>query len=162
MQSPTQLYQAPCPPPLAMRWSEPCGGYGSLWWSRRFLRSMCSALMATCIMLYISPTLGAVVLGVVPVLVCTAAAYGAFVRRLSKRVMDALAKATESAEESLGNIRTVRAFSKELSEIEKYQRSVHDAFKLGTTVRMSNCRSPSRTIRYAALYVLLRTRTDEA
>ena len=92
--------------------------------------------MATCIMLYISPTLGAVVLGVVPVLVCTAAAYGAFVRRLSKRVMDALAKATESAEESLGNIRTVRAFSKELSEIAKYQRSVYtyDAFKLGRTV----------------------------
>ena len=57
-----------------------------------------------------------------------------FVRRLSKRVMDALAKATESAEESLGNLRTVRAFSKELSEIYKYQRSVYDAFKLGRTV----------------------------
>ena len=59
---------------------------------------------------------------------------GMFVRRLSKRVMDALAKATESAEESLGNLRTVRAFSKELSEIYKYQRSVYDAFKLGRTV----------------------------
>eukprot|EP01043_Picozoa_sp_COSAG02_P068482 COSAG02_NODE_11390_length_1733_cov_1.320685_2_plen_76_part_00 len=49
--------------------------------------------------------------------------------------MDALAKATESAEESLGNLRTVRAFSKELSEIYRYQRSVYDAFKLGRTVR---------------------------
>lgn len=55
-------------------------------------------------------------------------------RKLSKRVTDALAKATESAEESLGNLRTVRAFSKELSEIYKYQRSVYDAFKLGRTV----------------------------
>lgn len=61
---------------------------------------------------------------------------GTFVRRLSKRVMDALAKATESAEESLGNLRTVRAFSKELSEIYRYQRSVYDAFKLGRTVRL--------------------------
>ena len=64
--------------------------------------------------------------------------YGAFVRRLSKRVMDALAKATESAEESLGNLRTVRAFSKELSEIDKYQRSVYDAFKLGRTMAIAS------------------------
>jgi ATP-binding cassette subfamily B (MDR/TAP) protein 10 len=99
-----------------------------------FLRSLTSAVMATCIMLYISPTLGGVVLGIVPVLVCTAATYGAFVRKLSKRVMDALAKATESAEESLGNIRTVRAFSKEWSEIHKYLlRGIHmssNSFKL--------------------------------
>lgn len=41
----------------------------------RFLRSICSAVMATCIMLYISPTLAAVVLGIVPVLICIAGAY---------------------------------------------------------------------------------------
>ena len=103
-----------------------------------FLRSITSAVMATCIMLYISPTLGGVVLGIVPVLICTAATYGSFVRRLSKRVQDALAKATESAEESLSNIRTVRAFSKEWSEIHKYQRSVYDAFKLGRTMAIAS------------------------
>ena len=50
-----------------------------------------------------------------------ASVYGRFVRRLSKRVQDALAKATEVAEESLGNLRTVRAFSKERHEINQYQ-----------------------------------------
>eukprot|EP01050_Picozoa_sp_SAG11_P017785 SAG11_NODE_2604_length_3179_cov_2.347078_3_plen_395_part_00 len=102
-----------------------------------FLRSLASAFLAMGLMLTISAKLTLAVLMVVPLLVCGAATYGRFVRRLSKQVQDALAEATESAEESLGNLYTVRAFSKERYEIGNYSRSVHNAYSLGRTMALA-------------------------
>ena len=52
-------------------------------------------------------------------------------RDLSKNYQDSLAKASETAEEALGNIRTVRSFSKERFEVLKYRHRVKDSFEQG-------------------------------
>ena len=103
-----------------------------------FLRASASAVMATMLMFTISWKLSLAVLCIIPFLICGTAVYGRFVQRLSKRVQDALAKATETAEQSLGNLRTVRAFSKEGYEIGTYTRSVYNAFKLGRAMAVAS------------------------
>ena len=71
-----------------------------------------------------SPQLALVSLTVVP----PVAAYGVFmgrkVRTTSRQVQDALASSTQVAEEKISNIRTVRTFAKEDTEIERYGREM--------------------------------------
>merc|ERR1719450_1569420 len=71
-----------------------------------------------------SPQLALVSLTVVP----PVAAYGVFmgrkVRTTSRQVQDALASSTHVAEEKISNIRTVRTFAKEDTEIERYGREL--------------------------------------
>ncbi|XP_039706276.1 ATP-binding cassette sub-family B member 10, mitochondrial [Pteropus medius] len=55
---------------------------------------------------------------------------GRYLRTLSKRTQDSLAQATQLAEERIGNIRTVRAFGKEMAEVETYTRKVDDVMQL--------------------------------
>lgn len=67
----------------------------------------------------------------VPVVVIGAVAYGLFLKRLAKKTQDALARASEVAEETLSNIRTVRSFSKETYETERYAVEVDESYRLG-------------------------------
>ena len=53
--------------------------------------------------------------------------YGSFLRRLSKHAKQVENEASEIAGESLSNIRTVRAFSAEDRELEKYTRATEEA-----------------------------------
>ena len=61
---------------------------------------------------------------------CTAAAS----RRLSKATQDALASATETAEESISHIRTVRSFSREALQAALYSEKIHTTFLLGRKI----------------------------
>src|SRR5262249_43006936 len=53
------------------------------------------------------------------------------VRKLSRKTQDALAAASEVAEESIANVRTVRSFARESEEAVRYAGRVQDAFALG-------------------------------
>jgi ATP-binding cassette, subfamily B, bacterial MsbA len=55
--------------------------------------------------------LSLVMLAVVPVLVGVTRVYGLFIRRFSKMYQDALAGASEVAQETLSNVRTVHSFA---------------------------------------------------
>lgn len=79
-------------------------------------------------LLYTSPGLTAVMLGVVPPVALGAVAYGRRVRKLSREAQDALARANEVAEETLAGIRTVRAFAAEKAESARYSKAVWDSF----------------------------------
>lgn len=81
-------------------------------------------------MLITSPLLTAVAMAVVPVVAIGAAIYGRIVRALSTRVQDALADATEIAEETLAGVRTVRAFAREDVAIGRYRAAVQRSFRL--------------------------------
>ncbi|XP_033924353.1 mitochondrial potassium channel ATP-binding subunit [Melopsittacus undulatus] len=61
----------------------------------------------------LSPKLTGLLLVALPVLVGTGALIGAFLRSLSRRAQEQVAKATGVADEALGNVRTVRAFAME-------------------------------------------------
>ncbi|XP_053322035.1 mitochondrial potassium channel ATP-binding subunit [Spea bombifrons] len=73
---------------------------------------------------YISPKLTGMLIVVMPVLVGAGALIGSFLRRLSRRAQEQVARATGMADEALGNVRTVRAFSMERREVELYSAEV--------------------------------------
>ena len=67
---------------------------------------------------------------VLPVVLVVAIGYGRRVRRLSRKVQDAIADSTSVAEESIGGIRTVRSFGREPREQIRYGQSVEESFRL--------------------------------
>jgi len=78
---------------------------------------------------FISWKLTLVMIAVVPLIAISTMYYGRFVRRMSKGLQDALAKSTEVAEEAISNVRTVRSFSRELFEHDRYGEKVNESYK---------------------------------
>jgi ATP-binding cassette subfamily B protein len=77
-----------------------------------------------------SARLTLVMLTVVPAIAIGAVAYGRRVRKLSREVQDAVGEGGSIAEESLSNVRTVRAFAAEPSERRRYDQAVERGFAL--------------------------------
>ncbi|CAG11010.1 unnamed protein product, partial [Tetraodon nigroviridis] len=94
------------------------------------LRAVAQAAAGVSMMFYVSPSLASFVLLIVPPVTVLAIVYGRYLRSISKRTQDALAQATQLAEERISNLRTVRAFGKELSEVEAYTQKTDEVFQL--------------------------------
>lgn len=94
------------------------------------LRAGAQASVGIGMMFFVSPKLATFVLSVVPPVSIIAVLYGRYLRKLTKVTQDSLAQATQLAEERIGNIRTVRAFGKEATEIEKYTNKVDRVMQL--------------------------------
>ncbi|MCB9778969.1 MAG: ATP-binding cassette domain-containing protein [Alphaproteobacteria bacterium] len=94
------------------------------------LRFVVMGLGAVVILFVTSWKLTLVMLSVVPLVVVGAAFYGRMLRRISRDYQDALARATTVAEETIAGIRTVRAFSREPAEVDRYGESVEESFGL--------------------------------
>nr|XP_055038737.1 mitochondrial potassium channel ATP-binding subunit isoform X1 [Misgurnus anguillicaudatus] len=73
---------------------------------------------------FISPKLTGLTVVVLPCLVGAGALIGSFLRKLSRKAQEQVAKATGVADEALGNVRTVRAFAMEDRELEMYAAEV--------------------------------------
>lgn len=69
-------------------------------------------------------------MSVVPPVVAMAILYGRYVRKITKKVQDSLAGATQVAEERISNIRTVRAFSQESFENKTYKEKINEVLNL--------------------------------
>ena len=83
---------------------------------------------------FISWKLTLVMLSVVPLVAISARFYGKKIKTLSKASQDALATATETAEESISHIRLVRSFSREKLQSALYADRIHITFLLGKRV----------------------------
>uniref|UniRef100_A0A3Q3J740 ATP-binding cassette sub-family B member 10, mitochondrial n=1 Tax=Monopterus albus TaxID=43700 RepID=A0A3Q3J740_MONAL len=94
------------------------------------LRAVAQAAAGVSMMFYVSPSLASFVLLIVPPVAALAVIYGRYLRSLSKRTQDALAQATQLAEERISNMRTVRAFGKELSEVNAYTQRTDQVLSL--------------------------------
>ncbi|XP_037308483.2 ATP-binding cassette sub-family B member 10, mitochondrial [Pungitius pungitius] len=94
------------------------------------LRAVAQAAAGVSMMFYVSPSLASFVLLIVPPVAGLAVVYGRYLRSISKRTQDALAQATELAEERISNLRTVRAFGKELSEVKTYKQKADQVLSL--------------------------------
>jgi ATP-binding cassette subfamily B protein len=79
---------------------------------------------------YTSFQLTLLMLAIVPAIALGAVAYGRRLRGLSRDVQDALASASEIAEEALAGIRTVRSFTAEPAEVGRYAAAVRRSFEL--------------------------------
>ena len=94
------------------------------------LRFVIMGLGAIGFLFYTSWRLTLLTLAIVPVVAVGAGLFGRRLRGLSREVQDALARATEVAEETISGIRTVRAFAREEAESDRYGEAVEDSFQL--------------------------------
>ncbi len=92
------------------------------------LRNLVMAVGGIGLLLASSGRLTVLMLALVPPVALAAVLVGRRVGRLSKAAQDALARATEIAEETLSGIRTVRSFAREPEETARYGGAVWDAF----------------------------------
>ncbi|XP_075687086.1 ATP-binding cassette sub-family B member 10, mitochondrial [Rhinoderma darwinii] len=88
------------------------------------LRALAQASVGVGMMFFVAPQLAMFVLSIVPPLAIVAVIYGRYLRKVSKLTQDSLAEASQLSEERIGNIRTVRAFGKEILEMKKYDGKV--------------------------------------
>ncbi|XP_048100085.1 mitochondrial potassium channel ATP-binding subunit [Alosa alosa] len=84
------------------------------------LRSITQTVGCFVSLYVISPKLTGLTVVVLPCLVGAGAIIGSFLRRLSRKAQEQVSKATEVADEALGNVRTVRAFAMEDRELQLY------------------------------------------
>mmetsp|Transcript_1146 Transcript_1146/g.1466 ORF Transcript_1146/g.1466 Transcript_1146/m.1466 type:complete len:750 (+) Transcript_1146:68-2317(+) len=96
-----------------------------------FFRGLIQLVFNATIMFVTSWRLTLVVFGVVPVVIISIALYGRAVRRLATKYSDALGVATDTAQESISNVRTMRVFAGEIVEVIRYSRSIGDPDALG-------------------------------
>ncbi|KAJ2782753.1 ATP-binding cassette permease mdl1 [Coemansia interrupta] len=84
------------------------------------LRAAISAVAGVAMMVVVSPKLTGVMLGIIPPVALWGVVYGRFVRRLSRDTQQAVGALSKVAEERLGNVRTVQAFSGERAEVARF------------------------------------------
>jgi len=94
------------------------------------LRNFASAAGGLAFLFLTSPRLALVMLAVVPLVAVGAVVSGWRIRRLSRQAQDALAQAGEIAAESLSGIRTVRSFSAEEREANRYAAAIGRVYDL--------------------------------
>ncbi|MCK6527233.1 ATP-binding cassette domain-containing protein [Myxococcota bacterium] len=94
------------------------------------LRHAVLGIGAVTVLMWTSFRLASLMLATVPVVVIAAALYGRALRRLSRDVQDALARASEVAEETFSGIRTVRAFAREAWERGRYGEAIAATLRL--------------------------------
>ncbi len=101
------------------------------------LRFTVQAIGCIAMLFYMHWRLSMIMVAIVPIIAFGAVGFGRTVRSLSKRTQDALAAATTVAEESLGNVRTVRAFAREDAEVARYGKEVDVAFAMGRSMAVA-------------------------
>ena len=94
------------------------------------LRSVVTMIGGVGALVWTSPRLACVMLAVVPPVAIGAVLYGRRVRALSREVQDALASASQVAEESISGLRTVRSFAAESVEARRYAKAVATSFEI--------------------------------
>ncbi|KAG2388200.1 hypothetical protein C9374_001050 [Naegleria lovaniensis] len=102
-----------------------------------FLRNTVQAIGGVGFLFYTSWKLTLVTLSIVPPLIIGAIIYAKIVKKLSRKVQDALAKSAEVAEESFSNLRTVRSFSKESFHVSEYNVSIDNTLTLARKLAIS-------------------------
>ena len=92
------------------------------------LRFGMQAIGGVIVLFFTSLELASIMIVAVPTVVGLARIYGRKVRALSRQVQDRLADSTAVAEETIGGIRTVRSFAREVDEAIRYDHAVEQSF----------------------------------
>ncbi len=85
-----------------------------------FFRQIITLVVGLGILFFKTPKLTFFMLGVMPVLIIGAIIFGKFIRKLSKKTQDQLADSNIIVEETIQAIATVKAFTNELFEFNRY------------------------------------------
>lgn len=95
------------------------------------LRSTAMVFAGTGMMIYTSPSLALVGMCVVPCVAGMAVVYGRYLRNITREFMDKLAEVMKVGEERLGNVKTVKIFSKENYENRLFSKELQDMLAIG-------------------------------
>lgn len=101
------------------------------------LRSVFTAVGATGLMLYMAPKLALLSLAIIPPVGVVGRRYGSFMKTQQRQVQDALGGVMQTAEEVVGNVRTVRAFAREDTEKLRFAHGVEDVFQQARRVSIA-------------------------
>lgn len=85
-----------------------------------FFRQTITLVVGTFVIFYLTPKLAVFMLATFPVLVILAMVFGNFIRKLSKKTQDELARANVIVEETLQSISIIKAFTSEQYEKGRY------------------------------------------
>lgn len=96
-----------------------------------FVRQVVTMALGIVFIFIISPKLTLLMLATVPVLVVVAMIYGKFIRKLSKERQDALAASNVIVEETIHNIHTVKSFTNEAYESNRYRSNLDKVIQTG-------------------------------
>jgi ABC-type multidrug transport system fused ATPase/permease subunit len=99
-------------------------GYGLVF----ILQNLLTILLAAAVMFYLQPSLAAITLVPVPLVIAAAARYGRQSRPALQEVQQRIAELTAEAEENISGIRIVKAFARERHRYERFQGRVGRVF----------------------------------
>ena len=99
-------------------------GYGLVF----ILQNLLTILLAAGVMFYLQPSLAAVTLAPVPLVITAAMRYGRYSRPALQEVQQRLAELTAEAEENISGIRIVKAFAREGHRFERFRGRVSRVF----------------------------------
>ncbi|KAJ1729294.1 ATP-binding cassette permease mdl1 [Coemansia biformis] len=94
------------------------------------LRAAVSAVAGLGMMMYVSPKLTGIMLGIVPPIALWGVLYGKYIKKLSRKTQEAVGDLTKVSEERISNARTVQAFSREPQEVERFDVEAQKIFDL--------------------------------
>ena len=100
------------------------------------VRGLFQAVIAITMIFLVSWQLSLIMMAIIPIIVFIGTRFGKFVKRVQGEVQDALAEATQAADEAISSIRTVRSFSREDAEMARYGECVNQSFLLGRSLAM--------------------------
>ena len=99
-------------------------GYGLVF----ILQNLLTILLAAAVMFYLQPSLAALTLAPVPLVIAAAARYGRYSRPALQEVQQRIAELTAEAEENISGIRIVKAFAREEHRQERFRDRVGRVF----------------------------------
>lgn len=112
-----------------------------------FIRGTCQTLISFGLMFYTSWQLACLIFLVIPPTAIVVSCYGRKLKNLATKASDALAVASDVAQQSVSNIRTVRSFAAEDVESCKYSEAVGDP---DATDNVTCCWYPTKASSYQA------------
>lgn len=96
-----------------------------------FIRQFIIIIGGVVLLVYTSPKLTLIMLSVVPVLVLITFFFGRYIRKFSKNAQKGVADSNVIVEETLQGIRSVKSYTNELFEIERYRKKVKQVASIG-------------------------------
>jgi ATP-binding cassette subfamily B protein len=99
-------------------------GYGLIF----ILQNLLTILVAGAIMFWLQPSLAAITLAPVPVVIAAAARYGRYSRPALQEVQQRVAELTAEAEEGISGIRVIKAFGRERERYARFRHAVARVF----------------------------------
>ncbi|WP_181703278.1 ABC transporter transmembrane domain-containing protein [Chthonobacter albigriseus] len=113
------------------------------------LRNLLLFTGASAMMVVTSPRLSLFVLGAIPLIVLPLVAFGRSVRKRSRDAQDTLAEASAYAQETIGAVRTVQAFTQESHAAGRYRGAVERAFRAARSQQRSR-----GVLTFAAMFMI--------